>query len=61
MQKAVITKWATDPGAPEQWGFTIKGGNGETQATSEGYTTLESAKRGANDLIEGIAIEVDVR
>jgi len=32
-----------------QWYFHLKGGNGETQLQSEGYTTKEDARRGVVD------------
>lgn len=43
--KALI--WQSE--ADDQWRWTLKGGNGEIMATSEGYTRKADAERGFLD------------
>lgn len=45
------TKSGNQKGA---WRFTIKAANGETQATSEGYTSKDNAQRGFADLVASV-------
>lgn len=37
--------------AEGDWYFNVVGGNGEVQATGEGYTSERDAKRGGDDLV----------
>jgi uncharacterized protein YegP (UPF0339 family) len=42
-----VDLWVDEAG---EWRFTVKGGNHEIVATSEGYTTKDSASRGYETL-----------
>jgi uncharacterized protein YegP (UPF0339 family) len=54
--KAVVKKAehavgiTADLSTPDAWYFVVKGGNGETVATSELYTRREDAVRGVEQL-----------
>lgn len=51
-QKAKVEFKKTSAGNQKgAWRYTVKGGNGETLATSEGYTTKQDAERGFCNLV----------
>lgn len=53
MRKAKIIFTKTKAGAQKgAWRYTIKAGNGELLATSEGYTSKRDARRAFDTLVE---------
>ena len=46
-------------GEDYQWYFTPVGGNGEPLVTSEGYTRLDDAAKAAEELLPGVALDIN--
>lgn len=54
----VEIKKTTSGHAKGAWRYTVRGANGETLVTSEGYTTSKDAERGLADLSSALLFHI---